>query len=57
MFVAQTTSQDVDNARVVLVLLALGIVVFWRIALRVLLAAVLVAVGIGAVVLLQTMHG
>jgi hypothetical protein len=57
MFVAQTTSQDVDNARVVLVLLALGIVVFWRIALRVLLAAVLVAAGIGAVVLLQTMHG
>ena len=57
MLVTHATGQEVDNARVVLMLLAVGIVAFWRIALRVLLAAVIVAAGIGAVVLLQTVHG
>lgn len=57
MLVIAATGQEADNARVALVLLAVAIVVFWRIALRVLLAAVIVAAGIGAVVLLQTVHG
>ena len=56
MFVTQATAQEVENARVALVLLALGIVVFWRIALRILLAIVLVAVGAGVLVLLQGVH-
>jgi hypothetical protein len=56
MFVTQATGQEVDNARIALVLLAVGIVVFWRIALRVLLIAVIVAVGIGAFALFQAVH-
>jgi hypothetical protein len=56
MFVAQATAQGVENARAALVLLALGIVFFWRMAIRVLLAIVLVAIGAGALVILQGMH-
>ena len=56
MLVTQATAQQVENARVVLVLLALGIVLFWRVALRVLLAIVIVAIGTGALVLLQGVH-
>lgn len=56
MLVTHATGQELDNARVALMLLAVGIVVFWRIALRVLLAAAIVAAGIGAVVLLQTVQ-
>lgn len=57
MFVTHVTGQEVDNARVAFVLVAVAIIAFWRVALRVLLAAVIVAAGIGAVVLLQTVHG
>jgi hypothetical protein len=56
MFVTQATAQGVENARVALALLALGLVVFWRIAVRILLAIVLVALGAGALVLLQDIH-
>ena len=56
MFVTQATVQEAENARVALVLLALGIVFFWRIAVRILLAIILVALGAGALVLLQGMH-
>jgi len=57
MFVTQATAQGAENARAALVLLALGIVFFWRIAVRVLLAIVLVAIGAGMLVILQGMHG
>jgi hypothetical protein len=56
MFVAQATAQEAENVRAALVLLALGIVFFWRIAVRVLLAIVLVAIAAGAPVILQGMH-
>ncbi len=56
MFATHGTAQEVENARVILVLIAVGIVVFWRIALRILLAIIAVAVGTGALVLLQGMH-
>ena len=52
----QGTVQEVENARAALVLIAVGIVVFWRVLLRVLLAIIVVAVGEGALVLLQGMH-
>jgi hypothetical protein len=57
MLVTQATGQEVDNARVAFALVAVGIVVFWRVAIRLLLIAVIVAAGIGALVLLQTVHG
>jgi hypothetical protein len=56
MLVTQATAQGVENARAALVLLALGIVFFWRVAVRILLAIVLVAIGAGVLVILQAMH-
>jgi hypothetical protein len=60
MFATQGTAQELENARVALALIAVGIVVFWRVVLRVLLAiiaiAVVVTVGAGALVLLQGMR-
>jgi RsiW-degrading membrane proteinase PrsW (M82 family) len=56
MLVTQATPQEVENIRVAFVLVALGIGVFWRIAVRILLAIVIIAIGAGAVVLLQGMH-
>ena len=56
MFVTQAAAHDVEHIRVALVFLALGIVFFWRIALRILIAIILVAIGAGVLVLLQGMH-
>jgi hypothetical protein len=56
MFVTQATAHEVDNARAVLVLLVVGFVVFWRVALRMLLAILIIAAVVGAFVLLQSMH-
>jgi hypothetical protein len=56
MLPGQLPAQDVENARVILVLLAAGIIIFWRYLLRIVLAIIAVAVGVGAVVILQSMH-
>lgn len=60
MFATQGTAQEVESARAALVLIAVGIVVFWRVIVRVLLAiiavAIVVTVGAGVLVLLQSMH-
>ena len=60
MFASHGTVQEVENARVALVLIAVGIVVFWRTVLRALLAIIAVAVvavvAAGALVLLQGIH-
>jgi hypothetical protein len=52
----QGSAQDVDNARVALVLIVAGVIFFGRAMLRVALAAIAVAVVVGAVVLLHGMH-
>ena len=53
-------AQEVESARAAVVLIAAVLVIFWRQVLRVLLAiiaiAVMVVVGSGAIVLLQSMH-
>ena len=56
MFVTQATAQEIEHVRAALMLIALGIVIFWRVVVRVLLAIVIVAVGVGALVFLQGMH-
>ena len=60
MFATQGTAQEIENARVALALVAVVLVVFWRVVLRVLLAiiaiAVVITVATGAIVLLQGMH-
>jgi hypothetical protein len=52
----QGSAQDVDNARVALVLIVASVIFFGRAMLRVALAAIAVAVVVGAVVLLHGMH-
>jgi hypothetical protein len=56
----QGAAQEVESARVAIVLIAAVLVIFWRQVLRVLLTiiaiAVVVLVGSGAIVLLQSMH-
>ena len=56
MFVTQAAVQEVEKARVAFMLFALGIVVFWRVAVRILLAIVVATMVAGAFVLLQAMH-
>jgi hypothetical protein len=57
MFAAHaTTVQALDHARVALALIAVGIVIFWRLALRLLLAIIVLAVGAGLAVVVQNMH-
>lgn len=56
MFATHATAQEIEHAKAILALIAVVIVVFWRVALRVLLAAIVVAVGAGAFLLLQGMH-
>ena len=57
---SQPVANEVESARVLLVLVAVGIVAFWRVILRILLAilaiAIVVVVGAGALVLLALMH-
>jgi hypothetical protein len=52
----QGSAQEIENARIALVLIMTGIVFFWRVLLRVLLAIAVVAVCVGAYVLLASMH-
>lgn len=52
----QGSAQEIENARIALVLIVTGIVVYWRVLLRVLLVIIVVAVGVGALVLLQGVH-
>ncbi len=50
------SAQDIENARVVVALVAAGILIFWRYLLRIVLAIIAIAVGVGAVVLIQSAH-
>ena len=56
MLLVLGSAQDVENARVALVLALAAIMMFWRFLLRIVLASVAVAVVVGAFVLLQGMH-
>jgi hypothetical protein len=56
MLPIQGSTQDVENARVALVLIVAGAIFFGRALLRVALAAIAVAVGIGLLVLFHGMH-
>lgn len=53
---SQVSAQDIESARVAIVLIIAGTAVFWRFVLRALLAIIVVAAGLGLFVLLQNMH-
>jgi|KBSMisStaDraftv2_1062788.scaffolds.fasta_scaffold2303347_1 hypothetical protein len=50
------SAQEIENARVALVLIVTSIVIFWRVLVRVLVAIVVIAVCVGVFVLLQSVH-
>jgi hypothetical protein len=52
----QVSVQDIESARVAIVLVIAGITIFRRLVLWLLLAIVVVAVGLGLLVLLQAIH-
>jgi len=60
MQLTQGTAEELDNAKVALVLVAIVIAVFWRTVLRLVLAViaavVVVLLGLGAFALIQAMH-
>jgi hypothetical protein len=53
---SQVSVQDIESARAAIVLIIAGIMVFWRFLLRVLLAIIVVAAGLGLFVLVQNIH-
>ena len=56
MLASQLSAQDIENAKVALVLLAASSMLFGRYLLRVVLAIIAVAVGVGALVLIESMR-
>lgn len=56
MLPSQVSAPDIENARVAVALVAVGIVLFWRFMLRVVLVIIAVAVVVGVFVLIESMH-
>jgi hypothetical protein len=57
MVASQGSVPDVESVRAVILIIAIIVAIFWKEALRVLVALVVIAVGVGAFMLLQGMHG
>lgn len=53
MLASQVSAQEAESARVAIVLIIASVTVFWRFALRVILAVVIVAAALGLFVLLH----
>lgn len=53
---SQVSVEDIEAARAAIVLVIAGIVIFWRFALRLMLAIGVVAVCLGLLVLSQSIH-
>lgn len=55
-----TTPQNIESGRVLVILIAIALVIYWRTALKaiimILAVALIAALGSGAVALLQGMH-
>jgi hypothetical protein len=57
MLASQGSVQDIESVRAVLVVAAVGAAVFWKELLRLLIVLIVIAVGAGAFMLVQGMHG
>jgi hypothetical protein len=53
---SQVSVQDIESARAAIILVIAGVMFFWRFVLRVALAIIVVAAGLGLLVLLQNIH-
>jgi hypothetical protein len=56
MLPGQVSIQDVESARAAIVLVIAGIMIFRRFVLRLMLAIIVVAVGLGLLVILQAIY-
>jgi hypothetical protein len=56
MLPGQETVQQVENARVIVLLSALAIMLYWRMLLRALIVLAAVATAVGAIALLEMVH-
>jgi hypothetical protein len=56
MLPGQVSVQDAESARAVIVLVIAGIMIFRRFVLRLMLAIIVVAAGLGLLVLLQAIY-
>jgi hypothetical protein len=57
MVASQGSAPDIESVRAVILIIAIIVAVFWKEAIRVLLALIVIAVSVGAFMLLQGMHG
>jgi hypothetical protein len=48
---------DVESVRAAILIIAVSVAIFWKQVIRVLLALIVIAVGVGAFMLLQGLHG
>lgn len=53
---SQVPAQDIESARVAVVFVIAGAMVFWKFFLRVIIAIVVAAAAVGLFVLLQSIH-
>jgi hypothetical protein len=57
MLASQGSAPDIESVRAVILVIAVIVAIFWKQALRVLLALIVIAVGVGAFMLLNGMRG
>jgi hypothetical protein len=57
MVPGQGSAPDLESVRVVILVIAVGAAIFWKEVLRMLLAVLVIAVVVGAFMLMHGMHG
>jgi hypothetical protein len=57
MVASPGSAPDVESVRAAIVIIAVCIAVFWKELLRLLLALIVIALGVGVFMLLHSMHG
>jgi hypothetical protein len=50
------SAPDAETVRATIVIIGISVLIFWRYLLRVLIALIVIAVGAGAVMLVQSIH-
>ena len=57
MVASPGSAPDVESVRAVIIILAAIVAIFWKHVIRLMLALIVVAIGVGAYLLLQSIHG
>ena len=50
------SAPDTETVRATIFIIGISVLIFWRYLLRILIALVVIAVGVGAVMLVQSIH-